>query len=71
MSAPSTFSTPPNRTHKRRPVNSPALSTSIDLKENDDFEEKMLRRKSKLLSNKILSPGGLQASPKRTLDQER
>ncbi|XP_065649777.1 condensin complex subunit 2 isoform X2 [Hydra vulgaris] len=72
MSTPNTFSTPPNRTRKRTHlVNSPSLSTSIDLIENDDLEEKMLRRKSKLLSNKILSPGGLQSSPKRSLDQER
>lgn len=62
------FSTP-NRTRKRRPVNnSPgALSLSSSrLEVNDDTEEKKLRRKSKLLSNNILSPGGIQASPSRT-----
>ena len=58
----------PNRARRKRPVNnSPgALSMSIShLEANNDLEERKLRRKSKLLTNNILSPGGVQASPSR------
>lgn len=68
------FSTP-NRSRKRRPMNnSPgALSLSSSrLEANDDTEERKLRRKSKLLTNNILSPGGVQASPSRpTVQSEK
>jgi len=61
------LSTPNRTTRKRRPMNvSPALNLSTSLLEvNDDIEERRLRRKSKLLTGNILSPGGVQASPSR------
>lgn len=67
------FSTPTRTSRKRRPVNqSPALNSSLNLLENnDDFEERRLRRKSKLLTNNILSPGGVQASPSRPGQTEK
>ena len=57
----------PKRTRKRHPLNhSPALNVSSALLElNDDIQEKKQRRKSKLLTTSILSPGGVQASPSR------
>lgn len=69
---PSSLSTPPTRSKRRKAVNSPALSVSFALlRENDDAEEKRLRRKSKLLTNNILSPGGIQSSPGRISTAEK
>jgi len=66
MATPTNLSTP-RRTKKRHPLNhSPALNISSTLLEvNDDIQEKKQRRKSKLLTTSILSPGGVQASPSR------
>jgi len=54
-------------------VNSPMTvgSNTKLLIENDDLEEKRLRRKSKLMTNNILSPGGVQASPGRSINVDK
>lgn len=68
-------STPPNRTRRRRPfVNSPGLNSSANtslLDNNNDFEERRLRRKSKILTDNILSPGGIQSSPSRSVQSDK
>jgi len=54
-------------------VNSPMTvgSNTKLLIENDDLEEKRMRRKSKLMTNNILSPGGVQASPGRSINVDK
>lgn len=65
-----TYATPPSRIRKLRNVDSPISSVGL-LLDNDDLEERRLRRRSKILTNNILSPGGVQASPARSLDKDK
>ena len=74
MTESSSFSTPPHRMRKGRPLNkSPALNSSTGslLEDNDDFQEKRLRRKSKILINNVLSPVGIQASPSQSVQSDK
>ena len=72
MATPGGLSTP-NRARKRKTlILSPQKSLSNSrLDVNDDSEERKLRRKSKLLTNNILSPGGVQSSPLRGAQNEK